>query len=79
MAHHVDHVAPAHKQQALLAIGRKQHVAAVQCHALGHRHGLFAGGFDVEGELALALHAEHALIVGAHVQHVPQALQQLLV
>ena len=63
-------------QQALLAIGRKAHVATVERQGGGHGHRLLAVRLDVEGDRALALGAIHAVVVGAGDHHRAQPGQQ---
>ena len=77
LAHQVDEAAAARDLQALVAIGRKQHVARAHRHALRHRHRFLAGGLDVERDLSLALRAVHAIVEHARQQHVAQAQLQI--
>ncbi len=65
--------AAADELQALLAVRREQHVARPQRHRRCDRDRLLAGRLHVEGDLALALGAQHAVVVQPRQQHVPQA------
>ena len=76
VAHHVDDVAATGEQDALLAIGREDHVAAVDRHRAGHGHRLFAGRLHVEAHLALALQLQHAFVIDAGQHHVAQPFTQ---
>ena len=78
LAHHVDQRGAADDVQALIAIGREQHVARLERHALRDRHRFLSQGAHVEGDLAGALRALHALIVETREQHVPKAHLHLL-
>ena len=73
LAHELDQRLAAHHVDALLAIGRKQHVAGLQRHGLRHAHGLLAEAAHIEGDLSLALRALHAVVEDAREQHVAQA------
>ncbi len=72
LAHQIDEIAPSHDLHALIAIGRKQHVARQQGHCRGNGDGLLAGRLHVERSLPLALHALHAVVEDPREQHVPQ-------
>ena len=76
MAHHVDDVAAARKQDALLTVGREDHVALVQRHRAGDGNRLLARRLHVEAHLALTLQLQHAVVIGAGEHHVAQALAQ---
>ena len=78
LTHHVQQGIAARDQQTLLPVGRKQHVAVIQGHALGHRYGFFAGALQVERQFALTLHPEHAFVIEARQQHITQSVAQHL-
>ena len=76
VAHHVDDVATADKQYALLAVGRENHVAVAKRHGTCDRDGLFAGRLHVEAHLALTLELLHPLVIDAGQNHVAQTFAQ---
>ncbi len=76
LAHHLEQGIAARDQQALLPIGGKAHVLAIQSARLGDRHRFFTPAFDIERDLALALHPVHALVIGAGQHHVLQPSPQ---
>ena len=78
LTHEVDQVAAPHDLQALLPVGRKQHVPGRKRHAGRHRHRLLARGLDVKGDAPLALDLLHPVVEQPHEQHVPQTHLQLL-
>ena len=78
LAHHVDDRPAVGDQQALLAIGRKAHVARRERLAMRGRDRLLAETLDVERRLALALREQHARVEGAGQHHVAQALAQIV-
>ena len=73
LAHELDQRFAANHVDALLAIGRKQHVAGLQRHGLGHPDGFLAVAAHIKGDLSLALRSLHAVIEDAREQHVAQA------
>jgi len=77
LTHELDQVAAAHYVQALLPIRGEQHVPRLQGHALRHRHRLFAGGLDIEGDAPLPLDLLHAVVEQPGEQHVAQGHLQL--
>src|SRR2546423_4342439 len=77
LTHELDQVAAAHDVQALLPIRGEQHVPRLQGHALRHRHRLFAGGLDIEGDAPLPLDLLHAVVEQPCEQHVAQGHLQL--
>ena len=77
-AHHIDDWPTLGDQQALLAVGRKTHVALFEGLAMRGRNRLLAEAGDVERRLALALRQEHARVEGAGQHHVAQALAQIV-
>ena len=76
VAHHFHDIATPGKQDALLAIGRENHVFKFQRHRSRNSHSLLAGRLHVEAHLALALKLEHALVINAGQHHVLEALAQ---
>ena len=76
MTHHLDNIATSGKQNALLTLGRENHVRIFQRHRRGHGDRFFAGRLHVEAHLALALQLLHAVIIGPRHQHVTQAFTQ---
>ncbi len=77
LAHEIEQRDAAHNLHTLIAVGREQHVARAQRHALRHRHRFLSRGANVKGNLAGALHALHAIVENARQQHVAQAHLQL--
>ncbi len=78
LAHQIDEPAAARDLQSLVAVGGEKHVVRSQRHRSGHRHGLLARRFHVEGNSSLALRALHALVEQPCEKHVPQTNLQLL-
>ncbi len=78
LAHHVDQRPARGDEQALLAVGRKAHVARLERLAMRAGDRLLAEALDVERRLALALRQDHARVEGAGQHHVAQTLAQLL-
>ncbi|MDT4857846.1 hypothetical protein FQZ97_922840 [compost metagenome] len=79
LAHHGDQRDVARQQDALLAVGRKAHVALFQRHGVGRADGLFAQALHVERDLLLALRGQHAPIEDSRLQHGAHAGAQQIV
>ena len=75
LADHVHHRGVfARQQKALLAVGRKAHIAFAQGHRVGGGDRLFAQTLHVERDLFLSLRNHHACIKGSGFHHGPQAV-----
>ena len=78
LTHHVDQRGATNDMQTLIAVGREQHVARLERHALGDGNRFLAQRPHVEGDFSGALGTLHAVIVEAREQHVPKAHLQFL-